>query len=178
MNRVIGQKAVLQIFIVPNSVLGGPLLWEFSSDERSVGKCEVWHFCFAQTAIIIVILFRSTLIENRFKERKKRKQNFNSKLTRRKCRLFPWAPQPELSFMVFLHITYFCPLLPVEILGHHFYPEIVYKYIYIYMYNKKTRVTSLCPGPKIQCWGKKLEWNDASSYILHSISYKKKNPFD
>lgn len=31
------------------------------------------------------------------------------------------------------------------------------------------RVTSVCPGPKIQCPGKKLEWNDASSYILLSI---------
>lgn len=45
-------------------------------------------------------------------------------------------------------------------------------------------MTSLCPRPKIQCPGKKLVWNYASSYILPCIfinklqlSKKKKNSF-
>lgn len=37
------------------------------------------------------------------------------------------------------------------------------------MYNMKTRVTSVCPGPKVQCPGKNYEWNDGSSSILPNI---------
>lgn len=40
MHTVIGQNAALQIFVIP-SCDQRRLLWEFSSDERSVGKCEV-----------------------------------------------------------------------------------------------------------------------------------------
>lgn len=134
------------------------LLWEFSSDERSVGKCEVWHFCFAQTAIIIFVFFSSIVIENRFKESKKRKQNFNSKRTRRKCRLFSWALPPQSRALLFLPISSFCPSRCMRLLSVTVTPDRDVPAIHL---NESTA----CKKPALQMWLRDAEAVERFSFL-------------
>lgn len=87
MSEVIGQKAGLQMFVLPKAVIGEGCCGNFHLMKGQLGNVR-YDVCFAQTAIIIFMGFSSIVIENRFRERKG-KQNFNSKLARRKYRLFP-----------------------------------------------------------------------------------------